>query len=99
MNFCGPLIWLHFQDCDLECRDSSQKECRNVEIPKCEMAKSMRDLVILIQRCWILGNLIEGLLFLFTINSSVMIQLAELNHGSWMVGVSVADAFSWRFTV
>jgi hypothetical protein len=19
MKFCGPLIWLHFEDCDLEC--------------------------------------------------------------------------------
>jgi hypothetical protein len=56
---------------------------------KCEMAKSMQDPVLVIQRCWILGNLIEGILFLFTINQSVMIQLAKLNHESWMVGDSV----------
>jgi hypothetical protein len=68
-------------------------------MPKCEMAKSTRDPVLVIQWCWILGNLIEGLLFLFTVNRSVMIQLAELNHDSWTVGDSVADAFSWRFTV
>jgi hypothetical protein len=72
---------------------------RNAEMPKCEMAKSTRDPVLVIQRCWILGNLIEGLLLLFTVNRSVMIQLAELNHDSWTVGDSVADAFSWRFTV
>jgi hypothetical protein len=71
---------------------SHHKECRNVEIPKCEMAKSTRDPVLVIQRCWILGNLIEGLLFLFTINCSVTIQLSEPNHGSWTVGVSVAEA-------
>jgi hypothetical protein len=55
--------------------------------------------VLVIQQCWILGNLIEGLLFLFTFNRSVTIQLEELNHDSWMVGDSVADAFSWRFIV
>jgi hypothetical protein len=71
-------------------------KCRNA---KCEMAKSTRDPVLVIQRCWILGNLIEGLLLLFTVNRSVTIQLAELNHDSWTVGDSVADAFSWRFTV
>jgi hypothetical protein len=71
-------------------------------MPKCEMRngeKSTRDPVLVIQRCWILGNLIEGLLLLFTVNRSVTIQLAELNHDSWTVGDSVADAFSWRFTV
>jgi hypothetical protein len=83
----------------MESRDSSPQECRNDEMPKCEMVKSTRDPVLVIQRCWILGNLIEGLLFLFTVNRSVTIQLAELNHDSWMVGDSVADAFSWRFTV
>jgi hypothetical protein len=61
-------------------------------MPKCEMAKSMRDPVLVIQRCWILGNLIEGLLVLFMINCSVTIQLAKLNHGSWTVGVSVDKA-------
>jgi hypothetical protein len=29
MKSCGPLIWLHFGDCDLECRDTSSQECRN----------------------------------------------------------------------
>jgi len=53
------------------------------------MAKLMQDIVLVIQRCWILGNLIEGLLFLFTINCSVTIQLAEPNHGSWTVGVQL----------
>jgi hypothetical protein len=72
---------------------------RNAEMPNCEMAKSTRDPVLVIQRCWMLGNLIEGLLLLFIVNRSVMIQLAELNHDSWTVGDSVADAFSWRFTV
>jgi hypothetical protein len=69
---------------------SSPQECRNAEILKCEMAKSMRDPVLVIQRCWILGNMIEGILLFFMINCSIMIQLAEPNHGSWMVGVSVA---------
>jgi hypothetical protein len=55
--------------------------------------------VLVIQRCWILGNMIKGLLFLFTVNRSVTIQLAELNHDSWTVGDSVVDAFSWRFIV
>jgi hypothetical protein len=59
----------------------------------------MRNPVDLIQRCWLIGNLIEGLLFHFTGNRSVTIQLAELNHDYWMVGDSVADAFSWRFKV
>jgi hypothetical protein len=68
-------------------------------MPKCEMVKSMRDPVLVIQWCWILGNLIEGLMFLFTVNRSVTIQLEELNHDSWAVGDSVVDAFSWRFTV
>jgi hypothetical protein len=63
------------------------------QVSKCEMEKSKRDPVLVIQRCWILGNLIEGLLLLFTVNRSVTIQLAELNHDSWMVGDSVADAF------
>jgi hypothetical protein len=53
----------------------------------------------LIQRCWLIGNLIEGLLFHLTGNRSVMIQLDKLNHDSWTVGDSVADAFSWRFKV
>jgi hypothetical protein len=52
MKFCGPLIWLHFGDCDLECRDSSPLKHRNtkmiklrnaetlkVEMPKCETSK------------------------------------------------------------
>ena len=93
MKFCGPLIWLHFKDCDLDCRDSSPQECWNAKILKCEMAKSTGDPVLVIQWCWILGNLIEGLLFLFTVNRSVMIQLAELNHDSLMVGNSVAETF------
>jgi hypothetical protein len=76
MKFCGPLIWLHFMGCDLECRGSSPQECRNAEIPKCEMVKSTRDPELVIQQCWILGNMIKGLLFLFTINCSVTIQLA-----------------------
>jgi hypothetical protein len=58
----------------------------------------MRDPVLVIQRCWILGNLIEGLLLLFTVNRSVTIQLAKLNHDSWTVGDLVTNAFSWRFT-
>jgi hypothetical protein len=37
-------------------------------------------------------NMIEGLLLHFTVNYSVTIQLAEPNHGSWTVGVSVAEA-------
>jgi hypothetical protein len=49
--------------------------------------------VDLIQRCWLIGNLIEGLLFHLIGNRSVTIQLAEPNHGSWMVGDSVAEAF------
>jgi hypothetical protein len=49
--------------------------------------------VDLIQRCWLIGNLIEGLLFHLTGNRSVTIQLAEPNHGSWTVGDSVAEAF------
>jgi hypothetical protein len=48
--------------------------------------------VLVIQRCWILGNLIEGILFLFIINCSVTIQLVELNHVSWMVEVLVVEA-------
>ena len=46
------------------------------------------------QRCYLIGNLIEGLLFHLTVNCSVMIQLTELNHSSWMFGNSVAEAFS-----
>jgi hypothetical protein len=30
MKSCGPLIWLHFGDCDLECRDTSSQP--NVEM-------------------------------------------------------------------
>jgi hypothetical protein len=51
----------------------------------------------LIQRCWLIENLIEGLLFHLTSNRSVTIQLAELNRDSWTVGDSIDDAFSWRF--
>jgi hypothetical protein len=72
---------------------SHHKECQNAKIPKCKMVKSARDPVLVIQWCWILGNLIEGLRLFFTINCSVMIQLLEPNHGSWMIGVSVAEAF------
>jgi hypothetical protein len=36
-------------------------------------------------------NMIGGLLFHFTVNCSVTIQLAEPNHGSWTVGDSVAE--------
>jgi hypothetical protein len=61
-------------------------------MPKYEMVKSTRDPVLVIKWYWIHGNLIEGLLFLFMINCSVTIQLAEPNHGSWTVGVSVAEA-------
>jgi len=61
------------------------------------MEKSTQDPVLVIQWCWILGNLIEGLLFLFMINCSVMIQLSELNHGSSTVGVSVAEALFYGF--
>ena len=89
----GAKFFHSFGDCDLECRDSSPQEFRNAEIPKCEMAKSTRDPVLVIQRCWILGNLIEGLLLLFMINCSIMIQLAKPNHGFWMVGDLVAEAF------
>jgi hypothetical protein len=46
MKFCGPLIWLHFRDYDLECRDSSPQECRNVEIPKCEMRNQCETLCL-----------------------------------------------------
>jgi hypothetical protein len=81
-----------FWDCDLECRDSSPQECRNAEILKCEMAKSMQDPVLVIQWCWIVGNLIKGLLLLLMINCSVTIQLAEPNHGSWTAGVLVAES-------
>jgi hypothetical protein len=55
--------------------------------------------VLVIEQCWILENLIEGILFLFIVNRSVTIQLEELNHDSWTVSNSVADAFSWTFTV
>ena len=58
-----------------------------------------QDPVDLIQRCWLFEHLIKGLLLIFMINYSVTIQLAEPNHGSWMVGNSVADVFSWRFKV
>jgi hypothetical protein len=51
----------------------------------------MPDPMLVIQRCWILGNLIEGLLLIFMINCSVTIQLAKPNHGYLMVGVSVAE--------
>ena len=64
---------------------------------KCEMAKSTRDPVLVIQWCWILGNLIKGLLFLFTVNQSVTIRLAKMNHDSWTVGDLVADVFSWTY--
>jgi hypothetical protein len=60
-------------------------------MPKCEMAKSTRDPVLVILQCSILGNLIEGLLLLFMINCSVTIQLAEPNYDSWTVGISVAE--------
>jgi hypothetical protein len=67
---------LHFEDHDLESRDASQQEfttceiskCQHVELSKCKVAKSTRDPVLVIQRCWILGNLIEGLLFHLTVN-------------------------------
>jgi hypothetical protein len=36
MKSCGSLIWLHFGDCDLECRDTSSQECRNDEMLKCK---------------------------------------------------------------
>jgi hypothetical protein len=49
--------------------------------------------VDLIQWCWLLGNLIEGLLFHLTGNRSVTIQLVEPSHVSWTVGDSVAEAF------
>ena len=83
----------------MESRDSSLQECRNDDMSKCKISKSTQDPILVIQQCWILGNLIEGLLFLFTVNRSVTIQLEELNHDSWTVGDSVADAFSWRFTM
>jgi hypothetical protein len=47
-----------------------------------------------IQRCWLIGNLIEGLFFHLMVNCSVMIQLAELNHSSSTFGDSVAEEFS-----
>ena len=53
----------------------------------------------LIERYWLIGNLIEGLLFHLIGNRSVTIQLTELNHDFWTVGESVADVFSWRFKV
>jgi hypothetical protein len=53
----------------------------------------MQDPTDLIQWCWLFQNLIEGLFLIFMINFSVTIQLAELNHGSWTVGDSVAEAF------
>jgi hypothetical protein len=37
MKFCGPLIWLHFGDCDLECRDSSPQEFRNTKMQNDEI--------------------------------------------------------------
>jgi hypothetical protein len=53
--------------------------------------------VLVIQWCWILGNLIKGLLLLIMINCSIMIQLAKPNHGSWMVGVLVAESLFQGF--
>jgi hypothetical protein len=53
----------------------------------------MQDLVDLIQWCWLFEHLIEGLLLIFMINCLVTIQLAEPNHGSWMVGNLVVEAF------
>ena len=41
-------------------------------------------------------NMIGGLLLHFTVNYSVMIQLVELNYGSWMVGVSVAEVLLFQ---
>jgi hypothetical protein len=90
---------ISISDRDLGSQDSSPQECRNAKMLNCEIVKSTRDPMLVILQCWILGNLIEGLLFLFTVNRSVTIQLEELNHDSWTVGDSVADAFSWRFTV
>jgi hypothetical protein len=65
---------------------------KNVEMQKCEVVKSTQDPVLVIQWRWILGNLIEGLLSLFMINYSVMIQLSEPNHGSCTVVILVAKA-------
>jgi hypothetical protein len=39
MKFFGPLIKIHFRDCDLECRDTSPQECRNVELQNTKMSK------------------------------------------------------------
>jgi hypothetical protein len=54
----------------------------------------MQDPADLIQWFWLFENLIEGLLLIFTVNHSVTIQLAELNHSSWTFGDSVVEAFS-----
>ena len=96
----AKLLFRSFRDRDMERQDISSQgmlKCKNTEIPKCEMAKSMRDPVLVIQWCWILRNLIEGLLLLFMINCSIVIQLSEPNHGSWTIGVSVAEALFYGF--
>jgi hypothetical protein len=71
----GAKFFWSFRDCDLECRDSSSQECQNAEILKWEMEKSTRDPMLVIQWCWILGNLIKGLMLLLMINFSATIQL------------------------
>ena len=37
MKFCGPLIWLHFGDCNLKSQGSSPQECRNAEMKNDEI--------------------------------------------------------------
>jgi hypothetical protein len=68
-------------------RNSRHAKLRIAEI------RNAKDILFLVIQCvQVNSNMIGGLLFHLTANCSVMIQLAEPNHGSWTVGVSVAEA-------
>jgi hypothetical protein len=68
MKFCGPLIWIHFGDRDLESRDASQQEFTTCEIANCRNKKCERHFVSCNPTVQVNSNMIEGLLFHLTVN-------------------------------
>jgi hypothetical protein len=69
---------------DMKCRDTWPQECRNVETRfKGKINKVHPTMQINL-------NMIGGLLFTLTVNSTVTNQLAKLIHDSLSVGISVA---------
>jgi hypothetical protein len=68
MKFCGPLIWIHFGDHNLENRDPLQQEFATCEIANCRNTKCKIHFVSCNPTVQVNSNMIGGLLFHLIVN-------------------------------